>query len=114
MWHSTVGGIVTFTLSLLVAPLAAEAQPRGKVYRIGWLAEGVRPDEPSILGALRMLGYVEGHNLFCERRYAETGEHLPALAAELVTRKVDLMLTFGTAATRAAQQATATIPVVFY
>jgi hypothetical protein len=76
MWHRTVGCIITFTLSLLVAPLVAEAQPTGKVYRIGWLAEGVRPDDPSILEALRMLGYVEGHNLFCERRYAEKAEHL--------------------------------------
>jgi putative ABC transport system substrate-binding protein len=92
----------------------AETQPTGKVYRIGWLAEGVRPDEPSFLEALRVLGYVEGHNLVVERRYAETREHLPALAAELVARQVDVMLTFGTPATRAAQQATTTIPIVFH
>jgi putative ABC transport system substrate-binding protein len=114
MWHRTVGYLITFTLSLLAASLVAEAQPTGQVYRIGWLSQDVRPDEPSILEALRMFGYVEGHNLFLERRYAEKGEHLPALAAELVTRKVDLMLTFGTAATRAAQQATSTIAIVFY
>ena len=111
---SAVGLIVTLALGIFMAPLAVEAQQAGKVYRIGWLAEGVRPDEPAILEALRMLGYVEGDNLFCERRYAEKKEHLPALAAELVTRKVDLMLTFGTAATRVAQQATSTIAIVFY
>jgi putative ABC transport system substrate-binding protein len=106
--------IVTLALSLLLMPLVGEAQPTGKVYRIGWLSEGVRPDEPSILEALRVLGYVEGHNLVVERRYAETREHLPALAAELATRKIDLMLTFGTPATLAAQQATSTIAIVFF
>ena len=114
MWHRTVGCIVTFTLSLLVTPLGAEAQPTGKVYRIGWLSEGMRPDEPSILEALRVLGYVEGPNLVIERRYAEPGEYLPALAAELVPLQVDVILTFGTAVTRVAQQAAATIPIVFY
>ena len=106
--------IVTLALSLLLIPPVGEAQPKGKVYRIGWLSLGVRPDEPSILEALRVLGYVEDHNLVVERRYAEKEEHYPALAAELVTRKVDLMLTFGTRATRAAQQATSTIAIVFY
>ena len=109
MWHRTVGCIITLTLSILVAPLVAEAQPTGKVYRLGWLSEGVRPDEPSILEALRMLGYVEGHNLVVERRYATQGEPLPALAA-LVTRQVDLILTNGTQATQAVHQATTTMP----
>jgi putative tryptophan/tyrosine transport system substrate-binding protein len=59
------------------------------------------------------LGYVEGHNLFLEGRNAETREQLPALAAELVTRQVDLILTFGTPAAQAAKQATTTIPIVF-
>jgi putative tryptophan/tyrosine transport system substrate-binding protein len=106
--------IVTLALSLLLIPPVGEAQPKGKVYRIGWLSLGVRPDEPSILEALRVLGYVEDHNLVVERRYAEKEEHYPALAAELVTRQVDLILTFGTTATRAAHQATSTIAIVFY
>ena len=104
---------MTFTLSLLVAPLVAEAQPTGKVYRIGWLTEGVRPVSPSFLEAMRVRGYVDGHNLFIERRHAETREQLPTLAAELVALKVDLIATSGTPATRAAQQATMTIPIVF-
>jgi putative tryptophan/tyrosine transport system substrate-binding protein len=112
MWHRTVGCIITFTLSLLAASLVAEAQPPGKVYRIGWLSENARPGE-AYLEALRALGYVEGHNLVVERRYAKQEADLPALAAELVTRQVDLLMTFSTAATRAAQQATATIPIVF-
>jgi putative ABC transport system substrate-binding protein len=114
MQRLTVRLLVLLAFGMVVGRRAVEAQPTGKVYRIGWLSQDVRPDEPSILEALRLLGYVEGHNLFLERRYAEKGEDLPALAAELVTRKVDLMLTFGTRATRAAQQATATIPIVFY
>jgi putative ABC transport system substrate-binding protein len=113
MWHCIVGCIVTFPLSLVVVPRVTEAQPTGQIYRIGWLAEGVRPEEPFLLEALRMLGYVEGHNLFIERRFAETRKDLPALAAELVTRQVDLIMTNGTPATRAAQQVTTTIPIVF-
>jgi hypothetical protein len=96
MWHCIVGCIVTFTLSLVVVPRVTEAQPTGQIYRIGWLAEGVRPEEPFLLEALRVLGYVEGHNLVIERRFAETREDLPALAAELVTRQVDLIMTNGT------------------
>jgi len=111
MWYSTVGCLVTFTLSLLGALLVAEAQPTGKVYRIGRLNEGVPP--VVFLEAMRLLGYVEGHNLFLEQRQAETREQLPALAAELVTHKVDLIVTNGTPATRAAMQATTTIPIVF-
>lgn len=113
MWRRTVGCIVTLTLSLLVAPLVAEAQPTGKVYRIGRLTEGVQPVPPRFLEALRVLGYVEGHNLFFEQRHAESREQLPALAAELVTLKVDLIVTSGTPAARAAQQATTTIPIFF-
>ena len=114
LWCSTVKCLVILVLGLLVIPLAAEGQPPAKVYRIGVLRVGT----PPFAGApfweeLRLLGYVEGHNLFLERRDAETREQLPALAAELVTRKVDLILTRGTPATRAAQQATSTIPIVF-
>ena len=68
---------------------------------------------PSFLEAMRVRGYVDGHNLFIERRHAETREQLPTLAAELVALKVDLIATSGTPATRAAQQATMTIPIVF-
>jgi putative tryptophan/tyrosine transport system substrate-binding protein len=62
---------------------------------------------------MRVLGYVEGHHLFFEQRHAETREQLPALAAELVTHKVDLIVTNGTPATLAAKQATTIIPIVF-
>jgi putative tryptophan/tyrosine transport system substrate-binding protein len=107
-----IGLLVTLALSLLVAPLAAEAQPAGKVYRIGCLAERTELPEPSLGEAMRSLGY-EDHKLFFECRNAETREQLSALAAELVTRQVDLILTFGTPAAQAAKQATTTIPIVF-
>src|SRR5215510_11636569 len=113
MQRLTVGLLVLLTCSTVMVRWAAEAQPTGKVYRIGWLSEGVWASEPAILEALRGLGYVEGHNLVVERRYATQGESLPALAAALVTREVDLIMTNGTQATQAAHQATATIPIVF-
>ena len=62
---------------------------------------------------LRELGYVEGKNIVIEYRYAEGKlDRLPALAAELVRLKVDVIVTAGPAATRAAKEATVTIPIV--
>ena len=62
---------------------------------------------------LHDLGYVEGQNLVMEYRYAEgKAERLPALAAELVRLPVDVIVAGGTAAIRAAQHATRTIPIV--
>jgi putative tryptophan/tyrosine transport system substrate-binding protein len=113
MMYRTLGLLVALALSILVAPLAAQAQPTGKVYRIGCLAQRMGLPEPSWVEAMRSLGY-EDHKLFFECRNAETQEQLPALAAELVTRQVDLILTFGTPAAQAAKQATTTIPIVFH
>jgi putative ABC transport system substrate-binding protein len=63
---------------------------------------------------LRDLGYVEGQNIAVEYRFAEWhDERLPALAAELVQHPVDVLVTLATPATRAARQATATIPIIF-
>jgi len=105
-----LGGLV---LSALTAPLVAEAQPVGKVYRIGALREGQDPPSKPFVDAMRELGWVEGQNLKIERRNAERRDQLPALAAELVRLKVDLVLTAGTPATSAAKEATKTIPIVF-
>ena len=118
MWCSAVGSIVTLTLSLLAAPLVTAAQPAGHVRRIGWLSPGFpRPDRDPPVDAfrqgLRDLGYVEGQNLVIEYRWAEgQDERLPALAAELVRLPVEVIVAGGTAATRAAQHATRTIPIV--
>jgi ABC-type uncharacterized transport system substrate-binding protein len=98
------------TGSLLAAPFVAEAQPAGKVARIGYLAPNlaVNPHLPEAFRqGLRDLGYVEGRNLVIEIRSAEGKlERLPALAAELVALKVDVIVAGGTPAALAAKQAT--------
>jgi putative ABC transport system substrate-binding protein len=96
-------------------PLAARAQDRKQVYRIGLLVTG----GPSAFldaqaTALREIGYVEGRNVTIERRFADGDlNRLPAMAAELVGLQIDLILTQGTPATLAAKQATTSIPIVF-
>jgi ABC-type uncharacterized transport system substrate-binding protein len=104
-----VGGAV----SVLAVPLAVEAQPTGRIYWIGDLREGPsRPPKP-FADAMRELGWIEGQHFKLERRNADRRDQLPALAAELVRLKVDLILTGGTPAARAAKGATNTIPIVF-
>jgi putative ABC transport system substrate-binding protein len=101
------------TLGLLAAPFAAEAQQGARVYRIGLLSEGAHPLSRPLTDALRELGWVEGRNLKFERRSADRGDQLPSLAAELVRLKVDLIVSNGTPASRAAKEATKAIPIVF-
>jgi putative tryptophan/tyrosine transport system substrate-binding protein len=103
-----VGGAV----SVLAVPLAVEAQPTRRIYWIGDLREGPsRPPKP-FADAMRELGWIEGQHFKLERRNADRRDQLPALAAELVRLKVDLILTGGTPATLAAKAATTTIPIV--
>jgi len=102
--------VVTFVLGLLAGPLPAEAQQPGKVYRIGYLS--VSRVHKGFRQRLGELGYVDGKNLTFEYRRAKRTEQYPDLAAELVRLKVDLILAVGTPATRAAKQATSTIPIV--
>ena len=109
-----VGGVAG---ALLAAPLAARAQQAGKVYRIGILEAIPAAQNAANLEALRKglrdLGYVEGRNLIIEYRSADgRAERFPDLASELVRLKVDLIVTRGTPAARAAKSATGTIPVV--
>jgi putative ABC transport system substrate-binding protein len=113
-----IGLAVVLTLSLTLAPLAAEAQQAGKIDRIGYLTPSSAGDTPHLREAfrqgLRDLGYVEGRNVVIEYRSAEGKvERLPALAAELVALKVDVILAPSTPAALAAKQATKTIPIVF-
>jgi putative ABC transport system substrate-binding protein len=99
----------------IVWPLAARAQPAGKVHRIGFLRVGAPP--PSFIVPLQMalkdLGYVEGKNLIFEYRLAKSVAELPTLAADLVRRQVDVLVASGTPAVIPARNATTTIPVVF-
>ena len=108
--------IGTIASALLAAPLA-DAQQAGKTYRIGYLAAGARSTDgappASLRQALQELGYGEGKNVIYEGRWAEARrEELPALAAELVGLKVDLIITFGSPAAAAAKEASSTIPIV--
>jgi putative ABC transport system substrate-binding protein len=110
-----VSSVVMLIIALLAAPLAAEAQPAGKVYRIGTLNLGSPSRSPlaeAFWQGLRELGYVEGRNVIVEARWAEgRPERLPGLAADLVRLKVDVIVADGIVAL-AAKQATTTIPIV--
>jgi putative ABC transport system substrate-binding protein len=102
--------------SLLAAPFAAEGQQAAKIARIGWLGDrpAAGPRLEGFFKGLRDLDYVEGRNLMIEYRYAEgKPERYPALAAELVALKVDVIVSANTLGTLAAKQATKTIPIVF-
>jgi putative ABC transport system substrate-binding protein len=118
MTHRTIRLLVILALSFFWAPLAAEVQQATNVYRIGWLSPSVpRPDHDPPVDAfrqgLREFGYVEGQNLVIAYRGAEGRiERLADLAAELVQLQVAVIVAVGTAATRAAQEATHTIPIV--
>ncbi len=104
-------------LALGAAPLAAEAQQAAKVARIGYLSTNLAASphlRDAFLQGLRDLGYVEGRNVVIEYRDAERKpERFPALAAELVALKVDVIVASGTLAALAAKQATSTLPIVF-
>src|SRR5713226_726838 len=104
-------------LALGATPFAAEAQPAAKVARIGYLAPNLAAsphNHEAFRQGLRDLGYVEGRNLVIEYRDAEGKlERLPALAAELVALKVDVIVAPNTPAAVPAKQATKTIPIVF-
>ena len=116
-----VAGVVT-TLSLVVAvsivatPLAGEAQLAAKVPRIGYVSTNLAAN-PHLTEAfrqgLRDRGYVEGRNVVIEYRSAEGKlERFPALMAELVALKVDLIVAANTRAALAAKQVTSTVPIV--
>jgi putative ABC transport system substrate-binding protein len=97
----------------------AAAQPSGKVFKLGWLRPNAAgPAEFQALGipaALKRLGWVEGQNLVIERRWAD-GQmaRLPELARDLVQQRCDALLAVGLSATRAAREASPTLPIVFF
>ena len=107
--------------TLVLAPIAAEAQPARKAYRLGFLSSSPRAADGSpgnrhlaaLIERLQELGYAQGANLRIEARYAEGKlERLPALAAELVALDVDAILAAGNPAVSAARRATTGIAIV--
>ena len=98
-------------------PLAARAQPSGKIYRIGFLGVTSHAEYGAQVDGLRrglsQLGYEEGKNIVMEYRYAEgKTDRLDKLARELVEQKVDVIVVGGTGVAVAAKNATSTIPIV--
>jgi putative ABC transport system substrate-binding protein len=107
---------ILFVVVLLAVAVIAEAQQVTKVRRIGWLTASSLSAMTARIEAfrkgLRELGYVEGKNIVIEWRSAEGKfDRVPALATELVRLKVNVIVTAGPQATRAAKEATVTIPI---
>ena len=99
-------------------PLRGYAQQAKRVFKIGHIESGSPSSSPHLSAAfqqgLRELGYIEGQNVFIERRYAEgRSERLPQLADELVQFGVDVIFAIGPPQAHAAAKATSTIPIVF-
>jgi len=109
---SLAGGLVA-----VAAPLGAEAQSAGRVHRIGFLGNTTPALEANLVGpfreGLRELGYAEGQNIVIEYRWAEGQyERFPALSAELLTQRVEVIVTAGTPAALAVKKATTSVPLV--
>src|SRR5215468_329992 len=112
-----IGLAIVLTVCLTLAPFTAEGQPTGKVARIGYLSPLSTAADSANMEAfrqgLRDLGYVDGKTVVVEARYADGRlERLPALAAEIIGLRVDVILAAPTPAVRAVQQASRTIPIV--
>ena len=109
--------LCTLSVSLLAAPLSAEAQQTRKVHHIGYLGYGSPAASANRVEALRAglrdLGYVEGKNLVIEFRWARTVEQLNEAAAELARMKVDIIFATSSTESEPARRATSTIPIVF-
>jgi putative ABC transport system substrate-binding protein len=108
--------IVALSLSIVAMLPTASAQPAEKVHHVGALGEREGDQRwVAFRQALRDLGYSEGRNLRITARWSERHrDRLPALAAELVRQKVDVIVTYFDPATHAAKAATTTIPIVFF
>src|SRR5262249_46461262 len=97
----------------LAAPLAAEAQQAGTVWRIGLISVTYMRIEDIFFQQLKELGYVEGQNLVVERRYSEgRAERFPEFAAALARLSLDIIVVTTTTAALAVKNATRTIPIV--
>lgn len=104
--------VLVVTLAILAAPVAADAQPAGRVWRIGFLGGAVPQFIQAFQEGLRELGYVDGQNIAIQYRRWTRSDELPLLAAELVRLKVDVLVAATTEPAVAAKRATTTIPIV--
>ena len=96
-------------------PFAALAQQAGRTYRLGAVSSAARNTPPfvAMFDELRRRGFIMGQNLAVDwRSYGPRIDLIPQFVAELVKSQVDVILVFGDAAIRAAQQATTTIPIL--
>src|SRR5205814_5394190 len=106
-------------LGALFTPVAAEAQPAGKVYRVGILGEKASDSSEARLwqgfrAELGKRGWIEGQNIQIESRWADgNSARLPELAADLVRLRMDVIVTRGSIYVQAAKTATSSIPIVF-
>jgi putative tryptophan/tyrosine transport system substrate-binding protein len=113
------GLAVVLAVSLILAPFAVEGQEAGKLARIGFLSVSPVPSSPSpnrvaFMQGLRDFGWVEGSNLTIENRSANgKPERLPALTAELMRLKVDVIFAAEPVSAAAAKQVTTEVPIVF-
>jgi putative tryptophan/tyrosine transport system substrate-binding protein len=99
--------------ALVAWPLHLHAQQPGKIWRIGFVAHRYEKFYDPLFSGLRELGYVEGHNLIVERRYAEGhAERFKEIAQELVRLNVDAIIVVTTPAAMAARNETKTIPII--
>jgi len=111
-----IGLAVILALSVVLAPLTDEAQPAGKVYRIGFLRAGQPPKTfvEAFQQGLRARGYIEGRNVVIEYRSTDGSfDELSRLAADLLRSNVDVILASGAPAAFAARTATTKVPIVF-
>jgi putative ABC transport system substrate-binding protein len=107
-----IGLAVVLAVSLGLVPLAGEAQQPGKMPRIGVFGSAITPDGlEAFQQGLRDFGYVEGRNIVIER--VQSPSDLAHRAAELVSRKVDVIVALSTSTATAARDTVTTIPVVF-
>jgi putative ABC transport system substrate-binding protein len=106
--------LLTSLAGAMAVPLAAEAQPAGKAYRIGVLTLVSAPSYEEVFRqSLKERGYIEGQNLILDIARANgKAELLPELAQGLLDRRVDLIVTVSNDATAAAKRATTTVPIV--
>ena len=112
----SITGLITLLAATSVVAFAAEAQPTAKPFRIGYLSShGPAAHQIEVFRqALQKLGLVEGRNLIIDYKSADGRlERLPELAAELVRRRVDVIVAVPTVSAVAAKKATQTIPIVF-